>query len=574
MIKFKIKKEGFEKMNCFRTLVSAFLTTLFFASCIDINSAGANERVPINSSNFPDNNFREYVKTFDLDRNGYLSDYELSHVRNIHCENMHIRSVKGIEYFTEIQGLWCLNNQIFNWDLSGNPHLKGIWCSHNNFTSLDFSACPELEWVYCFNCKLESLNIRNNPELAYLECNANPNLKELDLSGNPKLENLFASECGLTSLDLSNNDMLCELAAFKNNLSSIDLSNNPKLKRLDIWYNERLGDVNINNLSDLQYYNCAKNNVTSLDMSHNPELTMLVCSYNPNLTSLDVTQNPKLAFLNLECDTSLSSLDITHNPRLYHLYAFGLSSINTIDIRYNNRLLKAYDDGVEKYEYHLGQVTSWTLDFGGSGDPFDNLLHEFVVDNRVTIVSSPAVSNHNYDSTINSYSGHSSSEPFATRGQAIQLLYELAGEPYISHGYPNFDDASSSPYADAIRWGKKNNICFGYPNICDDNFQPNESISRQDFALMAHRFAGYLGFGTAFDYGRTDWYYDFFDIDFYAWGPFTWAMQWEVLHPGEDDNYCYPRGRMTTAELTESANKIFNLSDSASYSARVNGNGV
>jgi hypothetical protein len=91
---------------------------------------------------------------------------------------------------------------------------------------------------------------------------------------------------------------------------------------------------------------------------------------------------------------------------------------------------------------------------------------------------------------------------------------------------------------------------------------------------MAHRFAGYLGFGTAFDYGRTDWYEDFFDIDFYAWGPFTWAMQWEVLHPSQDETHCYPRGTMTTAELTESANKIFNLSDSASYSARVNGNGV
>ena len=563
-------------MKCCRTFVSAFLTTLLFASCIDINSAGANERVPINSSNFPDNNFREYVKTFDLDRNGYLSDYELSHVRNIHCENMHIRSVKGIEYFTEIQGLWCLNNQIFNWDLSGNPHLKGIWCSHNNFTSLDFSACPELEWVYCFNCKLESLNIRNNPELAYLECNANPNLKELDLSGNPKLENLFASECGLTSLDLSNNPRMCELAAFKNNLSSIDLSNNPKLKRLDIWYNERLGDVNISNLSDLQYYNCAKNNVTSLDMSHNPELTMLVCSYNPNLTSLDVTENPKLAFLNLECDTSLPSLDISKNPRLYHLYAFGLSGVSTIDIGNNDRLLKTYNTGVEKYEYHLGHVKSWTLDFGGSGDPFDNLMHEFVVDDRVTIVYSPTVPNDDPDSIVNSYAGHLSSEEFATRGQAIQLLYELAGEPYISHGYPNFDDASSSPYADAIRWGKKNNICFGFPNICDDNFQPNEPISRQDFALMAHRFADYLGFGTAFDYGRTDWYEDFFNIDFYAWGPFTWAMQWEVLHPTKIGNqtWGYPRGRMTTAELTESAHKIFNLSDSASYSARVNGNGV
>ena len=563
-------------MKSFKILLAVLLPVLLILSCTaEVQQIGANDKVPIDEETFPDRNFRDYIKNnFDTDGNGYLSDEEINRVRNIHCENMNVRSVRGIEYFTEIQGLWCLNNHISNWDLSGNPHLKGIWCSHNDFVFLDFSACPELEWVYCFNCKLTSLNLRNNPELAYLECNANPNLKNLDLSGNPKLENLFASECGLTSLDLSHNPLLCELAAFKNDLSSIDLSNNPYLKRLDIWYNERLGDVDITMLSGLQYYNCAKNNVTELDMSHNPELTMLVCSYNPTLTSLDVSGNPKLAFLNLECDWRLTSLDVSNNPRLYHLYAFGLRGISEINVRNNSRLLKTINTSDRKNEYHLGSVYSHTLDFGGSGDPFDNLMHEFVVDNGVTVITSPAGTNNNPDSTINSYSGHSSSEQFATRGEAIQLLYELAREPYINSGYPTFSDVSSTnQYADAIRWGKKNKICFGFPNICDDTFQPDQAISRQDFALMAHRFAGYLGFGTAFDYGRTDWYEDFYDIDFYAWGPFTWAMQWEVLHPSEDEHYCYPRGRMTTDELTESANKIFHLSDSASYSSRANGNG-
>ena len=560
-------------MKSIRKFMGLLLTPLLIASCADITAIHANGKVvAINAKNFPDPIFRNYVKeAFDLDRNGYLSEYEISHVRNVHCENMGVRSVKGIEYFTELRGLWCLNNHIRSWDLSGNPHITGIWCSHNDFTSLDFSACPELEWVYCFNCNLESLNLKNNPELAYLECNANPNLKELDLSGNPKLENVFASECGLTSLDLSHNPRMCELAAFKNHLSSIDLSNNTELKRLDIWYNEELGNVDISMLTGLQYYNCAKNNVTSLDMTNNPELTMLVCSYNPNLSSLDVSNNPKLAFLNLECDTSLTSLDVSNNPRLYHLYAFGLSSVNEIDITNNSRLLKTYNDGVEKFESHLGRVTSWTLDFGGSGDPFDNLMHEFVVDNAVTVISSPASLSDVPDIVIDTNDGHSGTEDFVTRGEAIQRLYEKAGRPTV-RGASNYTDISGSQYANAIKWGEQNNICFGYPNICSDTFCPDELISRQDFALMAHRLAGYLRLGTAFDYGRTDWYDDFYNIDFYAWGPFTWAMQWEVLKP--TGNNCYPRGRMTQTELQEGADKIFDLSDSASYSDRVNGNGV
>lgn len=560
-------------MKVFRNLVYALFASASLVSCAGSDFVYTGDGVAISKANFPDATFRNYIKrAFDRNGDGGLSADEIERARNVHCENMNIRSVKGIEFLTELRGLWCLNNHISNWDLSGNPHLKGIWCSHNDFRSLDFSACPELEWVYCFNCRLESLNLRNNPELAYLECNANPNLRSIDLSQNPKLENLFCSECSLTSLDLSANPRLCELAAFKNRLSSIDFSSNRNLKRLDIWYNESLGDVDISMLSGLQYYNCAKNNVTRLDMRNNPELQMLVCSYNATLRSLDISENPKLAFLNLECDYNLTSLDISQNPKLYHLYAFGLGGISTIDIRNNPRLKKTLDSGTYKNESHLGRVHSYTLNFGGSGDPFENLLHELVVDDGVTILDSPMRSalGDSPDSHIETPDGHSPSEDFATRGEAIAALYEKAGRPSVRDS-SRFTDISSSPYEAAIKWGEQNKICFGYPAVCSDTFCPDEMISREDFALMAHRFAGYKRLGTAFDYGRTDWYDDFYDIDFYGWGAFTWAMQWEVLRP--TGNYCYPHGRMTRDELSYSADKIFHLSDSASYSERVNGNG-
>ena len=554
--------------------VIVLLAVVFTLSCSEINPAYAKSKtvnVAINEKNFPDKNFRAYIKkAFDTDGNGYLNEEEIFYIRNVHCENMNITSVKGIEYFPYLIGLWCLNNHISSWDLSGNPHLKGIWCSHNDFTSLDFSDCPELEWVYCFNCKLKSLNIKNNPELAYIECNANPDLKKLDLSGNPKLENIFCSECGLTSLDLSNNPLLCELDAFKNKLTSINFSNNLLLKRLDIWDNWGLGNVDISMLKGLQFYNCARNNVTQLDMSNNPELTMLVCSYNENLVSLDVSKNPKLAYLNLECDWRLPSLDVSKNPKLYHLYAFGLRSISTLDISSNNRLIKTFNEGILMDEPQLGEVKSYTLNYGGSGDYFDDLKHELVVDNDVKIVSGKIRKSNVVDSSINTNDGHSNSERFATRGQAINLLYEMAGSPTVK-GSSRFTDITDSPYKTAITWGEQNNICFGYPDICADSFCPDELINREDFGLMAHRYAEYLGFGTAFDYGRSDWFDDFYDIEFYAWGAFTWSIQWEVLQTY--DNYCYPHGRLTVEELQKGAAQIFDLDEGASYSQRVNGNG-
>ncbi|MBR2549704.1 MAG: hypothetical protein IKE92_06785 [Clostridiales bacterium] len=553
------------------TVVLTASMVLPFMQGIPVFAAGG---IKIDAAHFPDDNFRAVIAgpNYDADQNGYLSDMERSRVMNIHCENSNIRSLKGIEYFGELQGLWCLNNHISSWDLSGNPHLKGIWCSKNDFTSLDFSDNPELEWVYCFNCKLTSLNMTNNPEMAYVECNANPNLTKLDVSKNGKLENLFCSDCGLRSLDLSHNPLLCELDAFNNKLTSIDLSNNKNLKRLDIWNNPNLGNVDVSMLPGLEFYNCAETGATRVDMSKNPELQMLVCSYNEYLTYLDISKNPKLSQLHLDCDWRLTSLDMSHNPKLYYLQAFGLRGISKLNISNNPHLIKAYKEGVYADEPHLGEVHSYTLNYGGSGEYFDNLLHCLVVDNDVKIVTTGGQTSNVHDSIINTNDGHSDSEQFATREEAIQILYIKAGSPAVS-GKSRFTDVpADAPYAKAVKWGEDNNICFGYPDISSNTFGVGQLISRQDFALMAHRMAGYLGLGTAFDYGRTDWFDDFKDIDFYAWGAFTWSVQWEVIKT--KGNKCYPHGRLTKNELKAGVIQIFNLDEGATYSSRVDGNGT
>ena len=72
------------------------------------------------SKNFPDANFRAVVKTYDSNKDGYLSDSEISGVTNIVCEGKKITSLKGIEYFTALQGLWCANNNIKTVNLKGN----------------------------------------------------------------------------------------------------------------------------------------------------------------------------------------------------------------------------------------------------------------------------------------------------------------------------------------------------------------------------------------------------------------------------------------------------------------------
>ena len=562
-----------KRLARFMVAVLAAVMVLPFVQAVPAAAASytSNSIYVYDSNYFPDANFQKAVKAYDTNGDNYLSKAERDVVMNLHCENMNIYSIKGVEQFPNIQGLWCLNNHISSWDLSGNKELVGIWCSHNDFTSLDFTGLKKLEWVYCFNCKLTSVNFKGNPNLAYVECNSNPNLKSLDVSKNTKLENLFCSNCGLTSLNLSKNPMLCELDAQNNKLTSLDLSNNKCLKRLDIWNNVNLGDVDISNLSGLEYYNCANNGVTKLDMSCCPQLQLLICGYNEELTYLNVKNNPRLADLRLECDYNLKSLDLSGNPQLYNLYAFGLGGLSSVDISNNPYLIKAYTEGFTKAETQLGYVTSYTIEFGGSEEYFEDLTHCVVVDNGKTVKTTggnPKIISECY---INTNDGYTGSETFATRGQAIQLLWEKAGCPAVS-GSSRFNDVAGSPYEDAIIWGETYNICFGYPSICADSFCPDELVSREDFALMAHRLALYMGLGTAFDYGRTDWFDDFYSIDYYGWGAFTWAIQFGVLKTS--GNKCYPHGRMTTSDLQAGADKIFNLDGAASYSAKVNGNGT
>ena len=566
----KVKSKLVPTLMCLAFLLSGFSS--FAVKAEEVEDKG----LPINEENFPDDNFRACVAVnSDQDDNGFLDSDEIFETWNLYCENSGVESIEGIEHFRYLKGLWCKGNNITEMDLSRNPDLEGVWCSYNPITELNFSKNPKLAWVYCFNCNLTSLDFSNNPKLAYLECNANPNLSKLDVSKNRELENLFCSECSLTELDVTNNPLLCELTCFKNDLKTLDISNNPLLKRLDVWHNPKLKDLNVSHLRDLQYYNIAKTSAKNVNIKNNPHLLEFVCGYNDGIRTLDLSQNPDLTYLTVECDTQLQSLDISHNPKLYYLMAFGLSSIENIDISKNYRLCKAYNEGTYVHETEkLVFVYSKTLDYGGSSDPFDELRHCIALDDRITGSKVNAKFNGKKvpDCKLDTIDGLSDSDSFITRGQAIQTLYELAGKPSVTTKTRFTDVPKDASYYDAVRWGEAKKICFGYPVICDNTFNGEELINRQDFALMAHRFADLFKLGTSLDYGRSDWYKDSLNIDFYAWAPFTWALQWKIVHIEDNSTHCYPHGRISYDEFKNGLENLFDIDPGASYAQRVGGN--
>lgn len=89
--------------------------------------------VQINSTNFPDENFRAVVAGTDIDKDadGYLSDKEIAAVTELDVGEKNIASLKGIEFFTALKRLWCYSNQMTSLDVSKNTALTLLSCFNN-----------------------------------------------------------------------------------------------------------------------------------------------------------------------------------------------------------------------------------------------------------------------------------------------------------------------------------------------------------------------------------------------------------------------------------------------------------
>ncbi len=510
--------------------------------------------VKISAKNFPDKNFRAVLKGpgYDRDGNGTLDEEEIRRIINIDCEGKKVSSLKGVEHFVCLQGLWCKDNRIKSLDLRKNKDLRGLWCSGNPLTSLDLSGNPELVWVYCFDCKLKNLNVLNNPKLAFIECNTNP-LAVLDVSRNPELEHLTCGSCELEKLDLGNNPKLAHLDAFANHLTTLDVSGCPEMRRLDIWNNPGLGSIDVSHNPALQYYNCAYNDADCIDLSHNPELLKLICSYN-ELGGLDLSHNPKLSVLNCEC-CGLSELDLSGHLMLYYLQAFT-NDFTELDIGDNPFLIKTCREGTKKDEPQVGPVHSWTIDYGWDDSTGGDNIFFFCVDKAVSVNAEAKAVLPDPDPYPYSDAG-APEDDLVLREEAVRRLYELAGSPEPSLKESRFADVdTSAPYGKALLWAEEEQICAGFPYVCSDTFGTGRWITRQDLALLLMRFAEKVpGYLRGIDFGRSDGYLDYFEIDYFHWEAVCWSAKWFIIDgkgapdAPVDQQYFDPRGRVSHAEL-------------------------
>ena len=163
--------------------------------------------IAIDDSNFPDPNFRAYVKEkLDTDNNNCLSESERNAVTKIDVDDGYngqkLTSLKGIEFFPNLERLYCSENQLSSLDVSKNTALEGLICFNNQLSSLGVSQNAALQELYCYKNQLTELDVSGNPVLWYLDCGTNQ-LTSLDVSKNPALKYLYCKQNKLTSLDVS-----------------------------------------------------------------------------------------------------------------------------------------------------------------------------------------------------------------------------------------------------------------------------------------------------------------------------------------------------------------------------------
>ena len=175
--------------------------------------------VAVNESNFPDDDFRNYVSSrVDTNHDGQLSTSEINNCTHLYIygdasAGEYYYSLQGIEKLTgtkyiQIDGCYLdsvdlsalpdlLNVSITNdEDLESvtfgqHPVLTGVVLQNVPVWNVNLSGMPALSSLDVVSTNIEVLDISSNPEIAYLDCVGNRFMSSINIGSNPNLINAY-----------------------------------------------------------------------------------------------------------------------------------------------------------------------------------------------------------------------------------------------------------------------------------------------------------------------------------------------------------------------------------------------
>lgn len=266
--------------------------------------------VMINSTNFPDANFRNYLLSLYPD--GFLTQYDVANMTSLNVSNKGISNMKGIEYFTALKELRCWNNSFTSLNLNSNTELTYLDCAPNSsLTSLNVSNCSKLQTVYCYSTALTGLTITGKPNLTRLDCHNCTSLKYI--------------------------------YCYNDNLTTLNVTGCTALERLDCYYNYNLAEITgLGDCTAITYLDCedcaitdlsAVNSMTNLEKLYcrNNKISTLTLNYKPNLSFVRVSGNPNLTTLRCSGNSQLSSVYLYNCPALESAW-INMNNLSSLDL--------------------------------------------------------------------------------------------------------------------------------------------------------------------------------------------------------------------------------------------------
>lgn len=142
-----------------------------------------------------------------------------------------LKDFSDIRWFTGVEYLACLSNEIEELDLSSNTALTYLDCTDNNISSLDLSSNTALMALDCSDNNISSLDLTQNAALTEVNCRNNK-LEELNVAGCSELDSLECQNNQLTSLVLPAGKVFRSLNCYSNRLTQLDVTGYPGLEYL------------------------------------------------------------------------------------------------------------------------------------------------------------------------------------------------------------------------------------------------------------------------------------------------------------------------------------------------------
>ena len=247
----------------------------------------------------------------------------------------------------------------------------------------------------------------------------------------------------------------------------------------------------------------------------------------PETTGGTVTVSPTRA-------SSGRTVTITATPDL----GFALESLTVLDSRGNEIALTDKGDGKYTFTMPASRVTV-EASFAPAPLPFEDVAPGAWYESAVR-----------YAYFHNIMEGMRETE-FApatalTRAMAVQILYNLEGQPDLSDenlGYPYEDVDAQAWYGNAVYWARITGVATGYG---DGTFQPTDSITRQEFAQMLYNYAKYKGYDLSAE-GDLSTFPDANSIADWAEAAMSWANGNQLIN-GHDDGTIDAAGIGTRAQ--------------------------